>query len=164
MPVAAANDAHQSVAVSKRGYGSMAVSNCVGSQIINVCIGLGMPWFIVSALGHPVAVTDPTRLTVAAAFVLGGVALYSLIISGGTNELSERERRTKGTDARRSSIFAHSNKALLTVTKGKALCVAYVIFIVVYGATVLSVSVTPSMAEHIGRLCTPNYTDIFGDL
>ena len=35
-----------SVAVAKRGYGSMAVSNSTGSQIINILIGLGMPWAI----------------------------------------------------------------------------------------------------------------------
>ena len=34
-------DTIQSVTVAKRGYGSMAVSNSTGSQIINILIGLG---------------------------------------------------------------------------------------------------------------------------
>eukprot|EP00301_Raphidiophrys_heterophryoidea_P028124 c9996_g1_i1.p1 GENE.c9996_g1_i1~~c9996_g1_i1.p1 ORF type:complete len:454 (+),score=81.70 c9996_g1_i1:56-1363(+) len=41
-------DTIQSVTVSKRGYGSMAVSNCIGSQITNLCIGLGLPWLLSS--------------------------------------------------------------------------------------------------------------------
>merc|ERR1712100_675080 len=39
-------DTIQSVTVARRGYGSMAVSNSTGSQIINILIGLGLPWFI----------------------------------------------------------------------------------------------------------------------
>eukprot|EP00511_Aplanochytrium_stocchinoi_P011973 CAMPEP_0204876152 /NCGR_PEP_ID=MMETSP1348-20121228/47473_1 /ASSEMBLY_ACC=CAM_ASM_000700 /TAXON_ID=215587 /ORGANISM="Aplanochytrium stocchinoi, Strain GSBS06" /LENGTH=375 /DNA_ID=CAMNT_0052032873 /DNA_START=98 /DNA_END=1222 /DNA_ORIENTATION=+ len=37
-------DTIQSVTVARRGYGSMAVSNAIGSQILNICIGLGLPW------------------------------------------------------------------------------------------------------------------------
>ena len=44
-------DTIQSVAVARRGYGSLAVANAVGSQIINICIGLGLPWFISAASG-----------------------------------------------------------------------------------------------------------------
>jgi len=39
-------DTIQSVTVAKRGYGSMAVSNCIGSQIVNLCIGLGFSWLL----------------------------------------------------------------------------------------------------------------------
>ena len=34
-------DTIQSVTVAKKGYGSMAVSNGLGSQICNICVGLG---------------------------------------------------------------------------------------------------------------------------
>jgi Ca2+/Na+ antiporter len=34
-------DCIQSVTVAKKGYGSMAVSNGLGSQICNICVGLG---------------------------------------------------------------------------------------------------------------------------
>lgn len=36
-------DTIQSVTVAKKGYGSMAVSNGLGSQICNICVGLGEP-------------------------------------------------------------------------------------------------------------------------
>jgi len=39
-------DTIQSVTVARRGYGSMAVSNCIGSQIVNLTIGLGLSWLL----------------------------------------------------------------------------------------------------------------------
>merc|ERR1719204_2991016 len=39
-------DTIQSVTVARRNYGSMAISNCIGSQIVNLCIGLGLSWFL----------------------------------------------------------------------------------------------------------------------
>ena len=33
-------------AVAKKGLGSMAIANCSGSQVINVCFGLALPWVI----------------------------------------------------------------------------------------------------------------------
>lgn len=39
-------DAVESYAVTKNGYGSMALANALGSQVINVAVGLGVPWCI----------------------------------------------------------------------------------------------------------------------
>ena len=36
-------DTINSVTVAKRGYGSMSTSSCMGSQICNICVGLGEP-------------------------------------------------------------------------------------------------------------------------
>jgi len=52
-------DTIQSVTVARRGYGSMAVSNCIGSQIVNFCIGLGFSWL----LGIVVSGLEPVTLT-----------------------------------------------------------------------------------------------------
>lgn len=52
-------DTIQSVTVARRGYGSMAVSNCIGSQIVNYCIGLGFSWL----LGIVVSDMEPVKLT-----------------------------------------------------------------------------------------------------
>lgn len=43
-------DTIASVAISKKGMGSMAVANCQGTQVINICLGLGMPWLF-TAIG-----------------------------------------------------------------------------------------------------------------
>lgn len=39
-------DALGSLAVAKNGEGDMAVSNAVGSNVFDICMGLGLPWFI----------------------------------------------------------------------------------------------------------------------
>merc|ERR1712072_960858 len=39
-------DALGSVSVAADGEGDMAVSNAVGSNVFDICIGLGLPWFI----------------------------------------------------------------------------------------------------------------------
>jgi len=52
-------DTIQSVTVARRGYGSMAVSNCIGSQIVNLTIGLGFSWL----LGIVVSSMEPVMLT-----------------------------------------------------------------------------------------------------
>lgn len=43
-------DALGSVAVAQSGKGDMAVSNAVGSNVFDICIGLGLPWFIKLAI------------------------------------------------------------------------------------------------------------------
>lgn len=39
-------DALGSISVAQAGEGDMAVSNAVGSNVFDICIGLGLPWFI----------------------------------------------------------------------------------------------------------------------
>merc|ERR1712072_142234 len=39
-------DALGSISVAQDGEGDMAVSNAVGSNVFDICIGLGLPWFI----------------------------------------------------------------------------------------------------------------------
>ncbi|XP_037025683.1 probable sodium/potassium/calcium exchanger CG1090 [Bradysia coprophila] len=46
-------DALSSIAVIKEGYGDMAVSNAVGSNVFDILICLGLPWFIQTTMIHP---------------------------------------------------------------------------------------------------------------
>ncbi len=59
-------DALASVAVARDGFGDMAVSNAIGSNVFDILIGLGLPWFIGGlAKGQAQAVTvDPLGLVV----------------------------------------------------------------------------------------------------
>jgi len=41
-------DMISSIIVAKQGRGGMAVSNAVGSNIFDIFIGLGLPWFVIS--------------------------------------------------------------------------------------------------------------------
>ncbi|XP_047111988.1 probable sodium/potassium/calcium exchanger CG1090 [Schistocerca piceifrons] len=46
-------DALSSLAVVKEGYGDMAVSNAVGSNVFDILICLGLPWFMQTAIINP---------------------------------------------------------------------------------------------------------------
>lgn len=74
-------DLMQCYAVSRKGYGSMAISNSVGSQILNICIGLGLPWLI-KGLSTKEGVHIPGSETVSKAGFLLGIG--SLILIGIT--------------------------------------------------------------------------------
>jgi Ca2+/Na+ antiporter len=74
-------DTIQSVTVASRGYGSMAVANSCGSQITNILVGLGLPWFFAdlnadSTGGEYVKVSDHANLQVAAFFQFGNISLF----------------------------------------------------------------------------------------
>jgi len=43
-------DALGSISVAKDGEGDMAVSNAIGSNIFDICLGLGLPWFIATLI------------------------------------------------------------------------------------------------------------------
>ena len=69
-------DALGSLAVAAKGEGDMAVSNAVGSNVFDICMGLGLPWFIKCAAGDgpiPIGDTDaiiPSILILVAIIVL----------------------------------------------------------------------------------------------
>ncbi|XP_052836109.1 probable sodium/potassium/calcium exchanger CG1090 isoform X2 [Drosophila gunungcola] len=46
-------DALSSIAVIKEGYGDMAVSNAIGSNVFDILVCLGLPWFIQTAIIKP---------------------------------------------------------------------------------------------------------------
>ncbi|KOO26303.1 sodium potassium calcium exchanger 5 [Chrysochromulina tobinii] len=69
-------DLIQSVTVAKRGYGSMAVSNSSGSQIINILVGLGLPWAISNAAHQTIRVDLVKSLHLMANIQLANVLLY----------------------------------------------------------------------------------------
>lgn len=46
-------DALSSIAVIKEGHGDMAVSNAIGSNVFDILICLGLPWFIQTAIIQP---------------------------------------------------------------------------------------------------------------
>ena len=49
-------DTIESVTMARKAYGSMAVSNCQGTQVINIGIGLGLPWLLTAISGTNVKV------------------------------------------------------------------------------------------------------------
>merc|ERR1719273_928096 len=39
-------DAFASIAAAREGFGNMAVANAIGSNVFDILIGLGIPWFL----------------------------------------------------------------------------------------------------------------------
>ena len=46
-------DALSGIAVVKEGHGDMAVSNAIGSNVFDILICLGLPWFLDTAIVNP---------------------------------------------------------------------------------------------------------------
>lgn len=51
-------DSINAITIAKRGFGGMAISACLGSQVVNICLGLGMPWLIATCLGKSVPLSS----------------------------------------------------------------------------------------------------------
>mmetsp|Transcript_42645 Transcript_42645/g.76476 ORF Transcript_42645/g.76476 Transcript_42645/m.76476 type:complete len:493 (+) Transcript_42645:131-1609(+) len=115
-------DTIQSVTVARRGYGSMAVSNSTGSQILNILGGLGFPWLLSCMAGHPVLVRGHNQIQVMAYIQAANVAVYlSLVL------LTTIPTWRPG----------DHNKAELGRCKGATLMVVYAAALSVYAGIVL---------------------------
>ena len=45
-------DALASIIVAKHGHGRMSISNCIGSNVFDILLGLGLPWLMKTLLTH----------------------------------------------------------------------------------------------------------------
>lgn len=64
-------DALGSIAVAKEGEGDMAVSNAIGSNVFDICIGLGLPWLLATLYdGHGRKINAATESIVASTVIL----------------------------------------------------------------------------------------------
>ena len=45
-------DALASIIVAKRGHGRMSISNCIGSNVFDILLGLGLPWLMKTLITH----------------------------------------------------------------------------------------------------------------
>jgi len=110
-------DTIQSVTVAKRGYGSMAVSNSCGSQIVNVLVGLGLPWLLSCSSGLDILLGAHRDLLLMALFQAANLAVFaSLLILSTAHTWRRGDHR----------------KSQLTKAKGKVLICTYVVCISSY--------------------------------
>jgi len=110
-------DTIQSVTVARRGYGSMAVSNCQGSQITNISLGLGLPWFLSNLSGRQVILPDYRQIRKAALLQGCNVTLNAIILL-------------------MVACVTGTNKAILSKSKGVILLCAYGVALGIYAAIV----------------------------
>jgi len=88
-------DTIESVSVAKKGYGSMAVANCQGTQVINIALGLGVPWLLLCN-NSPIVLSKDLLI---AAFIQCGVVASNLgmllgvaVISGANKARLDRKK------------------------------------------------------------------------
>jgi len=104
-------DCIQSVTVARKGYGSMAVSNGLGSQICNILVGLGMPWTLSTVLAGKNIIISKNNLPIlqlATEFQFANVGVNFILLLG-------------------AALFYKQEKALLTKLKGQVFMVTYVV-------------------------------------
>merc|ERR1712232_25060 len=75
-------DALQSIAVARKGWGSMAVANAIGSQNMNILIGLGGPWLLVCLLGGDIRFPTTRIVMVSSALLLLHVLAFTVMTLG----------------------------------------------------------------------------------
>jgi len=82
-------DTLESLAVARKGYGGMAVANCLGTQTINIGIGLGLPWLITSSCGVKTELKNglivPCYFMLA--MIVGGLCIYSTDVIAGYKKI-----------------------------------------------------------------------------
>ena len=132
-------DTIQSVTVAKKGYGSMAVSNGLGSQICNICVGLGesmidaagtrfslsltqsccpllhagMPWMLSTLSDVEIYVSKQEQIQAAAKFQFVNIAINFSMLLG-------------------AALVLKQNKAELTKEKGYIFLGTYAVMITGY--------------------------------
>ncbi|KAK8797296.1 hypothetical protein WA158_004504 [Blastocystis sp. Blastoise] len=120
-------DTISSVMVARKGLGSMAINSSVGSQIINIGVGLGFPWLLMClAKGGSIPFGDGTNTTLrdncikTAAFVIVACIVFFCCTIVAT-------------------WIWHQSKVILNPLKGYIFLVTYVGCLVVYGLNALGV-------------------------
>ena len=68
------------MAVAKRGFGQMAIANCVGSKIVNVGVGLGLTWILsILTTGKSIKVCDQVPIYHMALFHTAAILLFAIL-------------------------------------------------------------------------------------
>ena len=70
------------ITISVSGYGDMAVSNSIGSNVFDILIGLGLPWLLQTAVVSPndIVYINSAGLTFSAITLLATVVFLLAII------------------------------------------------------------------------------------
>lgn len=88
-------DTIESVSVAKKGYGSMAVSNCQGTQVINIAIGLGLSWLMACTSSEISLSKDlliPALIQLVLVFCNMVILLGSALVTGRSKALLDKKR------------------------------------------------------------------------
>lgn len=82
-------DTANSITAAMRGYGSMATSGALGSQVVNTCVGFGLPWVITFLFGKQVVLEPDPGLISQVWLMIGSCTFLLLILVGDAMRLGE---------------------------------------------------------------------------
>ena len=106
-------DTIESITMARKTYGSMAVSNCQGTQVINIGVGLGLPWLLTNLTGHTVRVCGHRVLQVSAFFQTAIVCCNFCLLVG-------------------MALIRNQNKAVLQTWKAITLIALYIVVMLAF--------------------------------
>lgn len=71
-----------SMVVSTHGYGDVSCCNCLGSNIFNNLIGLGLPWLMynISKQGKPYDSLEDDGVAISIFLMMGTIAIHYLLV------------------------------------------------------------------------------------
>ncbi|KAK8795700.1 hypothetical protein WA158_000356 [Blastocystis sp. Blastoise] len=109
-------DTIQSLAVAKKGLASMALANSIGSQIVNIGVGLGFPWLLMTFFDDDgnLPFGDITATMKTFYFHLTGMIVFFVLTIG-------------------CMLVFRQPKIILNKMKGIVLFVTYAVIICLYG-------------------------------
>lgn len=73
-------DMISSIIVAKQGRGGMAMSNAIGSNIFDIFIGLGLPWFFISYMRNTDIEVENLGINESIGFLFASVVLIFLVL------------------------------------------------------------------------------------
>ncbi|KAJ1619437.1 hypothetical protein T492DRAFT_890314 [Pavlovales sp. CCMP2436] len=114
----------------------MAVSNSFGSQIINILIGLGMPWAISNAWGQPIRVGDIRHISLMGGLQACNVFAIFVALLG-------------------VAFTCGHNKAVLNRRKGGVLLATYIFAVGTYAAIVFTPDSSATLARRTALAAVP---------
>jgi len=82
-------DAISSIVVAREGMGNMAVANAIGSNVFDICLGLGLPYLISTGImGRPPVAVHTENLTVNMVILLSTVVAVGVTLAVSRWQLS----------------------------------------------------------------------------
>jgi Ca2+/Na+ antiporter len=74
-------DAIASMVVARDGHADMAIANAVGSNVFDILLGLGFPWFLSTLVYNRPTVVDLGGIEINIGILVGAVVAYLMVLA-----------------------------------------------------------------------------------
>merc|ERR1711907_858617 len=69
-----------SIIVARNGEADMAIANAVGSNVFDILLGLGFPWFLAALVFDRPTAVNQGGIEIGVAILVGTVAIYLIVL------------------------------------------------------------------------------------